>query len=76
MLYPKLGAVKGVEYLPQLANSAREGVKLFKASVDDMAPTEIIEADLFETSWEDANIVYCNNAVFPPEMNERLANDL
>ena len=76
MLYPNLAASKGVEYLPKLVESAKEGAKLIQSRIKEIAPVEFFENDLFKENWQDADIVYINNAVFWAEMNQKLANDL
>ena len=33
-----------------------------------MAPIEILDGDMFVTNWDDADVIYINNVLFPDDM--------
>ena len=62
--------------MPELAASAKTAVRLLQESNKSLAPIEIIEGDMFETDWHNADFVYVTNLCFPAEMNTRLTVEL
>ncbi|CAG9324759.1 unnamed protein product [Blepharisma stoltei] len=69
LAFPNLRLCKGIELLPGLCD-------LCKRTVDSMygeiqaAPIEVIQGDILEIDWSDADIIYTSSICFPQEIIE------
>ena len=72
--FPFLKACKGVEYLKNLANWATEMAKQLKAKCKaaglPFSPIEVINGDILECDWTDADIIFFNSVCYPDSLIE------
>jgi precorrin-6B methylase 2 len=71
LLYPQLSSVNGVEYLPALY-SLCSNTLLRLQECGEHAPVNVLQGDLLDEDWSDADIVYVSSVCFPEELIDRI----
>ena len=67
--FPQLKACKGVEFLANLAETAKEMGRSLRIKCEEKnipcAPVQIETGDMLEVDWFDADIVYFSSVCYP-----------